>query len=258
MRSSTLDYISRVAISDIPKESIQSLLALCVETLQSSHEEDGALAQEIVSDIFKAYKSLEDLSTPYLQWLVQLFDSIPAAATRYITGSGKKSKVEEPIQASCSIKLSQDIAMSKFRWSIYLSLLPLIDLLHALTLTSCFAFEHFSAAFSLFQAYPRKLNAFGPDLVSKMVSSLSLDVPAPSADNAKASRLYADLKLAQVKTLVFLVILSRSQTVRFRPLTHPHAWMDFRLTCILRRTLPRPSRWWSSISRRFATHCCSS
>lgn len=115
MRSLTLEYISRVAISDIPKESIQSLLALCVETLQSSHEEDGALAQEIITDIFKAYKSLEDLSTPYLEWLVQLFDSIPAAAAKYIVGSGKKSKVEEPIQASCSIKLSQDIAISTFR-----------------------------------------------------------------------------------------------------------------------------------------------
>ena len=124
MRSSTLEYISRVAISDVPKESIQSLLALCVETLQSSHEEDGALAQQIVSDVFKAYKSLEDLSTPYLQWLVQLFGSIPAAATKYIVGSGTKSKFEEPIQASCSIKLSQDIAMSTFRWYDLSSLSP--------------------------------------------------------------------------------------------------------------------------------------
>lgn len=98
MRSLALEYISRVAISDIPKESIQSLLALCVETLQSSHEEDGALAQEIITDIFKAYKSLEDLCTPYLEWLVQLFDSIPAAAANISSAAARNQRLRSPFK----------------------------------------------------------------------------------------------------------------------------------------------------------------
>ena len=212
LRTLTLEYLSRVAISDIPKESIQSLLSFCEETLQNSHEEDGSLAHQIISDIFKAYKSLEDLSTPYLQWLVQLFDSIPEAADKYIGGSGKKSNVEEPIPAACSIKLSQDIAMSMFTFRTLSPCKPVSGICsHHLT---TYAPLQCTAAFSLFQAYPRKLTAFGPDLVSKMVTTVSLDVPAPSQDNPKALRLFSDLKLAQVKTLVFLVILSRSQTVR--------------------------------------------
>ena len=108
-----------------------------------------------------------------------------------------------------------------------------MHLLHAPSLTSSFTFDPFLAVFSLFQAYPKKLTVFGPDLVTKMVASISLDVPAPSEDNAKASRLYADLKLAQVKTLVFLVILSRSQTVRFyfsarmQPLARPDVLLTY-------------------------------
>ena len=53
-----------------------------------------------------------------------------------------------------------------------------------------------------------------------MVAAVSLDAPAPEGDNPKAIRLYAELKLTQVKTLVFLVILSRSQTAK--PMVEPH------------------------------------
>ena len=80
LRSAALEHISRINISDVPKESITPLIQLCVDTLQTSTEDDGALAQEILGDVFKAYKSLqgmEELTSPYLQWLVQLFDGLP-------------------------------------------------------------------------------------------------------------------------------------------------------------------------------------
>jgi transformation/transcription domain-associated protein len=182
-----LEYVSRIPISDIPKDIITDLLKFCLETLNNSHEDNGAMALEILSDVFKAYKSsLEELSVGYLEWLVKLFDNIPDTVEKYITNHKKHKANDLPLPAVSSIKLSQDIAMT---------------------------------AFSLFQAYGRKLASFGPDLVSKMVSCISLSpVPIPP-ETSTAFQLYTEFKLSQVKTLIFLVILSRSQTAQ--PMVSP-------------------------------------
>lgn len=179
-RNMVIEMLGRIPLPDIPKHNITELVKLCHSILWNDHEEHGAVAQKILGDVHKAYKSGLDEQTPsYFDWLLKLFENIPTAIDKYIVHH-QESK-ETLIPSTQSIKLSQDIAMT---------------------------------VFSLFQSYNRRLGQYGEDLVKSMVRSILLPGPRTRDIQPGAMQMYIDFKISQVKTLVFLVILCRSSTAQ--------------------------------------------
>ena len=179
-RNTVVELFGRIPVSDIPKQNITELVKFCHSILWNDHEDNGAVAQKILGDVHKAYKTgLDELTPGYFDWLMKLFDNIPDAVDKYIIHhEGCLGKLVPSIQ---SLKLSQDIAIT---------------------------------VFSLFQSYNRRLSQYGEALVKSMVNAISLPGPQIQDVSAETMHIYTDFKVSQVKTLVFLVILCRSSTAQ--------------------------------------------
>lgn len=178
-RNTVIEMLGRIPLSDIPKQNITDLVKFCHFTLWNDHEDNGAVAQKILGDVHKAYKTgLDELTPGYFEWLLKLFENIPDAVKSITSHEGS---VEKIIPSTHSLKLSQDIAVT---------------------------------VFSLFQSYSRRLSQYGEDLVTSMVRAISLPGPSPQEIPAEAMQWLIDFKVSQVKTLVFLIILCRSSTAQ--------------------------------------------
>ena len=192
-RNMIIDMLGRIPLSDIPKQNIADLVKFCHSVLFEDNEDNGAVAQKILADVHKAYKTgLEELSAPYFEWLLKLYANIPIFVDQHL-GQKSRGKVQEIIPAVDSIKLSQDIALT---------------------------------VFSLFQSYSRRLAQYGEPLVASMVKLISLSEPSLDQASLSNMHMYTDFKISQVKTLVFLVILSRSSAAQPLVIGHKEAIAD--------------------------------
>jgi len=180
-RNLVVEMLGRIPVSDIPKHCIPDLIRSCHCVLTEDNEENGAIAQKILADVHKSYKSgLEDVTNPYFEWLLKLFQNFPTQVQQQMKMASEGMQ-QGPIPAVHSMKIAQDIALT---------------------------------VFSLFQSYNRRLTQYGPDLVSVMAQAASIPGPALEDVKLEALPVYSDFRMAQIKALMFLIILSRSSTAQ--------------------------------------------
>ena len=189
-RSAVIEMIGRIPIGDIPRSCIPDLVKCCHVILEEDNEDNGIIAQRILADVHKSYKQgLEDITVPYFNWLLKLFAGLGESFDEHmkLVSSGNENPVLPSVQ---SIKIAQDIAVT---------------------------------VFSLFQAYPKRLNQYGQELVSVMVAAASIAGPTLEDVPLKAMQVYTDFRMTQIKTLTFLMILSKSHTAQAMVLPHKDA-----------------------------------
>ena len=180
-RNLVVEMLGRIPVSDIPKQCIPDLIRSCHSVLTDDNEENGAIAQKILADVHKSYKNgLEDVTNPYFEWLLKLFQNFPSQVQQQMKMASEGIQ-QGPIPAVHSMKIAQDIALT---------------------------------VFSLFQSYSRRLTQYGPDLVSVMAQVASIPGPALEDVKPEALAVYSDFRMAQIKALMFLIILSRSSTAQ--------------------------------------------
>jgi hypothetical protein len=198
-RSGVIELLGRIPVNELPKQKVTEILNACHRVLETDHEDNGVIIQRVLFDIHKSYKGyLEEQTGPFFKWLEGLFEALPATVERQLEAAsapvnekkGKKDK-EEAIPALVpareSLKIAIDVALM---------------------------------VFYLMQAYPKRMAIHGQTLVPLMVKVVSLLGPDKDDVPASASSVYADFRLAQIKTLAFMIVVSRAP--QMGPLLAPH------------------------------------
>lgn len=191
-RSAVIDLLGRVPLAEVPKSKVADLLHACQRVLETDHEENGVIVQRMLFDIHKSYKGfLEDQTGAFFKWLEGLFDAIPAAVDRQLAAAGAAMEGAPAglplVPARESLKITIDVALM---------------------------------VFYLMQTYPKRMTVHGPTLIPLMVKVVSLLGPERADVPDSAASVYADFRLAQIKTLAFMIVVSRAQPMV--PLLQPH------------------------------------
>jgi len=198
-RSGVIELLGRIPVSELPKQKITEILNACHRVLETDHEDNGIIVQRMLFDIHKSYKGyLEEQTGPFFKWLEGLFDALPATVERQLEAAstpvnekkGKKDKDEvipPLIPARESLKIAIDVALM---------------------------------VFYLMQAYPKRMAVHGPSLVPLMVKVISLHGPDKNGVPTSATSVYSDFRLAQIKTLAFMTVVSRAP--QMGPLLAPY------------------------------------
>jgi len=174
-RNSVLELMGRLPVNEVPKPRVTDLIHVCQAVLDEDHEDNGAIAQRLLFDIHKAHKqALEDATAPFFEWLKTLFEGMPAAVERQLAATGDEPK---PLLAAReSMKIAQDVALM---------------------------------VFFLFQSYPKRMSQFGPALLPLMVNAAAMLGPDLDDVSPEAMPFYTDFRMAQIKTVLFIIALSR-------------------------------------------------
>lgn len=198
-RSGVIELLGRIPVSELPKQKVTEILNACHRVLETDHEDNGVIIQRMLFDIHKSYKGyLEEQTGPFFKWLEGLFDALPATVERQLEAAsapvnekrGKKDKDEvipPLVPARESLKIAIDVALM---------------------------------VFYLMQAYPKRMAIHGPSLVPLMVKVISLHGPDKDSVPTSASSVYSDFRLAQIKTLAFMTVVSRAP--QMGPLLAPY------------------------------------
>jgi hypothetical protein len=198
-RSGVIELLGRIPVSELPKQKVTEILNACHRVLETDHEDNGVIIQRMLFDIHKSYKGyLEEQTGPFFKWLEGLFDALPATVERQLEAASapvneKKSKKDKDevipplVPARESLKIAIDVALM---------------------------------VFYLMQAYPKRMAIHGPTLVPLMVKVVSLHGPDKDSVATNAVSVYSDFRLAQIKTLAFMTVVSRAP--QMGPLLAPH------------------------------------
>ena len=187
-RSSIVELLGRIPFLEIPKPSIPEVLHACHRVLETDHEDNGVIVQRVLFDIHKGYKGgLEEQTAPFFKWLESLFSNLAESANAQLEAAGKEGGNSRLVPAQESLKITIDVALM---------------------------------VFYLMQAYPKRMLLHGPALVPLMVKVVSLPGPNKEDVPASASSVYSDFRLAQIKTLAFMIVVSRAP--QMAPLLAPH------------------------------------
>lgn len=180
-RTYVIEMLGRIPIVDIPRQTIPDLVKSCYQILEEDNEDNGFIAHRIVAEIHKSYKQgLEDITRPYFEWLLKLFKGFQDSAIEILKMSDSGGD-HSSVPASRSMKIAQDVA---------------------------------STLFPLFQSYGRRLTQFGEELFAAMVKAASFAGPELNEVSQGSLSVYSDFRMAQVKTIMFLILLSRSPTAQ--------------------------------------------
>lgn len=188
-RSCLVEMLGRIPLSDIPKQNIRDLIKACQSILFEDHEDNGAIAQKVLADVHKTYKTgLEEFTSPYFDWLCQLFQNFPDYVARHLEKNPEGNEITGAlVPAIQSMKLAQEIALT---------------------------------AFALMQSYSKRLSQYGERLVRAMVDAISLEGPDLENVPKSAMQMYTDFRFAQIKTLIFVIVLSRSNSAHQLVVVH--------------------------------------
>ena len=189
-RSTVIELLGRVPLAEVPKNKIADLLHACQKVLETDHEENGVIVQRMLFDIHKSYKGfLEEQTGAFFKWLEALFEALPAAVDRQLAAAGTAMEGAPPalVPARESLKITIDVALM---------------------------------VFYLMQTYPKRMSVHGPTLVPLMVKVVGLPGPERADVAPSAASVYADFRLAQIKTLAFMIVVSRA--AQMGPLLSPH------------------------------------
>lgn len=192
LRSDLLDLLSRIPLTEVPRQFIAELITLCHKVLKIDAEDNGLVAQRILFDIHKHFKqALEEQTAPLFDWLIELLTLLPASMERQIAGADEsvERNTRPFIPAKASGKLASEVTVM-----IYF----------------------------LMQSYPKRVHQYGPSLVPLMVSLITMPGPNPEGLSLAARKPYTELRLVQIKMLALLLPLSRSQHMN-ELLTDHHA-----------------------------------
>jgi transformation/transcription domain-associated protein len=186
-RSAVLALLGRLPAAEVPKPQLLDLMAACQGVLNDDHEDHGIVAQRLLFDIHKVHKQvLEDASAPFFEWLKAMYEGLPASAERQLVAAS--AGVPRPLlPARESLRMAPDIALM---------------------------------IFFLMQSYPKRLAQHGPTLLPLMLGVISVRGPDRADVPASAAGVYSDFRLAQIKTMAFIIVVSRS--TQMQPLLAQH------------------------------------
>lgn len=182
-RGAVLELLGRLPVAEVPKPNIPDLITACHHVLTDDHEDNGAVAQRVLFDVHKAYKqALEESTSPFFEWLKTLFEGLGGAASSQLEAAAKADpNGPRPLLAAKeSMKIAQEVALM---------------------------------VFFLFQSYPKRLAQYGPTLLPLMISVAAIPGPELADVPPAAMPAYTEFRMAQIKTMLFVIALSRSQVV---------------------------------------------
>ncbi|KDD75704.1 hypothetical protein H632_c541p1, partial [Helicosporidium sp. ATCC 50920] len=231
LRGMAVEQLGRLPVPELPKPFVPELLAACHQVLAHDHEDSGLVAQRVLFEVHKTYKSvLEELSGPFFEWLRLLYENLPGAYDRLIAshlpapdaalGTGRMSlgvpvqgpKEEEEKDEEADARVpspgrppTSGVAAASPAPPSSSPAPPLTPARASFKLAADVALT----VVFLFQCYPKRLHQYAGVLPPLMVEALT-PTPEAAAVPASAQAAFADCCMAQIKILSFLTVMART------------------------------------------------
>lgn len=216
VRSAVLETLHRFTLSEAFKPGIADVMSAITDVLQNDNEENACSSLKLFIDMHKAYKtSIEECVQPFLDIVLKIYQNMPIAvrdsfdSIAAVPGNShltRTAAVHSPMSPSVATDAAENLQLVNK---------PLCRSMHSFkVLTECPII-----IVLLFSTYRQIVQTNLVMFTPAIIDMLSLQAPALT-DAAKSSlmtsstrkQLFADLMLAQIKTLSFLAYLLRGYT----------------------------------------------
>lgn len=216
VRASALETIQRFTFSEAFKAALPNLLRTILEILQSDNEENACIVLKMFIDIHKAYKTgLEDFVQPFLDIVLKTYQNMPAAVRESFDSVPSASGTSRLIQPTTSDTPMSPSASNDAIENTH----PPDKLLSRSTKSFKVLTELPIIIVLLFSSNRQIVQTNLVQFTSVIVEMLSLQPPASNESQKSATisspirrQMFADLMLAQIKTLSFLAYVLRGYT----------------------------------------------